>query len=230
MKFDMHVHTKESSLCGQIEGAKLAEYYKKSGYDGVVITDHFTRSSWDIYKGSYEEYCAIHQKGYLEAKNRGDEIGLTVLYGCELRFDENINDYLCYGMSNDFLINNPDIFSWNVEMFKKKADENGFVFYQAHPFRNGMCIVSPDTLFGIEVFNGKPYEDDHQRNSISYLWAERFGIKKITGSDCHCVEQIGTAGIDFYDKICDNELLLNALKNEEYMLVERVKKRPLITD
>ena len=39
-KFDLHVHTAETSKCGTISAPKLVDTYKANGYDGIVITDH----------------------------------------------------------------------------------------------------------------------------------------------------------------------------------------------
>ena len=68
MIFDMHIHTSESSPCGQICGDKVVEYYKKAGYDGIVITDHFTNGLMNAFECDFDEYCKIHEKGFLNAK------------------------------------------------------------------------------------------------------------------------------------------------------------------
>ena len=43
-RIDLHVHTRESSFCGKTNGSIVAELYKKAGYDGLVITDHYNKS------------------------------------------------------------------------------------------------------------------------------------------------------------------------------------------
>ncbi len=226
MLFDMHVHTHPASPCAHLDGKTIAEYYKKAGFDGIVITDHFIKSFMVNYGLTYEECCNKHMQGYLEAKHRGDEIGLTVLYGCELRFQSSVNDYLVYGMTNDFLLSNLDIFDWTPSHFKEVCEQNGFVFYQAHPFRNGITIINPDDLFGIEVFNG----GYNQRNDIANIWAEKYNLHKISGSDCHSADQLGVAGVAFYNQINDEKQLVHALLNDEYMLVERTGMRHLKAD
>jgi hypothetical protein len=140
--------------------------------------------------------------------------------------DSSDNDYLVYGMPNEFLLENSDILTWKIEYLKQVCEENGFLFYQAHPFRNGISVVNPEFLFGMEVFNG----GDNQRNDIANIWAEKFSLHKIAGSDCHDEGGLGMAGLNFYNEIKDNEGLLSALKNDEYMLVERAARRKLITD
>ena len=41
--YDTHVHTDESSACGKVPGRQAARLYKAAGYQGIVITDHYTR-------------------------------------------------------------------------------------------------------------------------------------------------------------------------------------------
>ena len=42
-KYDTHVHTSETSICGKVDAKTLVRLYKKAGYTGVVITDHYSR-------------------------------------------------------------------------------------------------------------------------------------------------------------------------------------------
>lgn len=229
MLFDLHVHTKESSPCGQIEGKDLPALYKERGYDGIVITDHFFKKgmSEDIYNVSFEEYCELHKKGYEKAYEAGEKIGFKVLYGMELRLEATaVNDYLVFGISTDFIKENTDIFEWSVSQLKQASEDNGFVFYQAHPFRNSMTVVNPEFLYGIEVFNGKPYKNaiDAQRNDIANLWADKYSLHKIAGSDCHVPSQLATAGVKFMSQIDGCNDLLQALKSDSYYLVERASK------
>ena len=138
--FDTHVHTKEVSTCGQVSGARMAEIYKAAGYDGIVITDHLTPDYFrhDSKTMTWEQFAENHMSGYHAAKKKGDEIGLKVLYGCELRFEGSVNDYLVYGMPNSFIAEHPEIFDMQIKAFSEIADKNGFLVFQAHPFRNDM--------------------------------------------------------------------------------------------
>ena len=43
----------------------------------------------------------------------------------------------------------------NSKSFYKLAQKNGFLFFQAHPFRVGMKVTNPKNLDGVEIFNGK---------------------------------------------------------------------------
>jgi len=224
MLFEMHVHTSESSPCASISGTDVASVYKKAGYDGVVITDHLTSLLFSTSGLDWKKYCQAHTEGYKKAKAKGDKIGLKVLYGCELRFDvTGANDYLVYGMSNKFLVDNPDIFKWSIHHFKSVAEKNGFVFYQAHPFRNNMITVPHEYLFGMEVFNGTKEQVydvlNTQNNDVASHVADKYSLHKIAGSDCHHFDGAARAGLRFNCKIKDNKTLVEALLNDKYMLL-----------
>jgi len=87
-KFDLHVHTAETSKCGIVSAPDLVRSYKAAGYDGVVITDHMheTYISLQNCRDDWQECVTRYLFGYQEAKRVGDEIGLTVALGVELRF------------------------------------------------------------------------------------------------------------------------------------------------
>jgi hypothetical protein len=40
-KYETHLHTSEASACGSSHGAEYISVYKKLGYDGIFVTDHF---------------------------------------------------------------------------------------------------------------------------------------------------------------------------------------------
>ena len=40
-KYETHLHTSEVSKCAHNTGAEMARAYKKAGYTGIFVTDHF---------------------------------------------------------------------------------------------------------------------------------------------------------------------------------------------
>ena len=98
--YDPHTHTAETSKCGHLPAAEVVDRYAGHGFSGLVVTDHLhpeylsridTDHNWDHV---IDHYLA----GYRASKARGDELGLDVILGAELRFPENDNDYLVYGI------------------------------------------------------------------------------------------------------------------------------------
>ena len=106
--YETHCHTDESSRCGKVKGAEVARMYKEAGYSGIVVTDHFNSYTFDkAGLTKWEDMIAFHMAGYRAAKALEDE-DFTVLYGLELRFEaENDNDYLVYGVDEDYLRAHP---------------------------------------------------------------------------------------------------------------------------
>ncbi len=219
MKIDLHVHTSEISLCGKVRGCDAVKMYKDAGYDAIVITNHF--NSDGVYHFSHQgrqDYLEAYIEGYELARRAGCEIGLTVLLGYELRFDGSNNDYLVYGMPYDVASDYKRIFAMNPREFSQIANERGFLFYQAHPFRNSMNIIKPSYLFGIEVYNGNPRHDS--RNDIAQMWADKFSLRQISGSDFHQPEDIAIGGIQTECDVSTLDDLIKILKDGSYTLIK----------
>lgn len=223
IRFELHAHTKENDICVNMTADEIVTAYKGAGYDGIVITNHFFDLSLEWYKDElagcdHRGIIDYYLKGYRKAKATGDAIGMTVLMGLELRFDGTINDYLVYGVDEDFLYNSPLLNTLNLDGFLEILPPDAII-YQAHPFRNGMTITDPKKLCGIEVYNGGTSED---RNRIAELWAKQFNLKKISGSDFHGPHHLGRGGVIFENDVKDIKQLVAELRGEKYSLVKTV--------
>ena len=212
-KLDPHVHTQETSGCGKILARQLVEMYKKAGYGGIVVTDHYSPDFLDGLDGlpwpaKMERYTA----GYRAAAARGAEIGLSVLLGLELRFTESNNDYLVYGVDKRFLEENPGLVEMGLESFYGLAGDKGLLVYQAHPFRSVRGPADPRFLDGVEVYNGNPRHKC--RNPLAYRFAQERGLMMISGSDCHQPEDVGSGGIVLTEKVTTSQALVEALKKD----------------
>ena len=191
--------------------------YAEAGYDAVVITNHFAKYNSDRFAAAGFDFFTKYQEGLLLAKEAGKRHGLKIFGGYELRFNGSDNDYLVYGMPDDIACRCDELFAMNPASFSALAKENGFLFYQAHPFRNGMRITNPACLFGIEVRNGNPRHDS--RNDIAAMWANRFGLHRIGGSDCHQAEDVGVSGIVTSRQVDSVEDLVEVLKADAYRIL-----------
>ena len=45
----MHFHTKDTSNCANVKASRAVEEYIKAGYDGIVVTDHLSPSTYMKY-------------------------------------------------------------------------------------------------------------------------------------------------------------------------------------
>lgn len=202
-KFELHLHTDESSNCGKVPAKDAVELYMANGYDGFVVTDHFNpvacggpeRFSKDGTKLSEEESVYWWNvvvdrflKGYQTAKAVAEGKNFQVLLGMELRFPGDENDYLVYGIDEEFLRSNPWFYMEQLPDFYKIAQERGFTIVQAHPFRVMCYLAYPKYLHGIEVYNGNPRHKSH--NEVANAAADIYGKIKVESSDFHQLEDI----------------------------------------
>lgn len=213
--FDTHIHTKEASSCSRVWAADIVNRYKKLGYDGLIITDHFSASQFKRHGETYAEQVQKYLSGYRAAKEFETE-DFHIILGMELRFLENDNDYLVYGFDEDFVINN-DLTRYNdPEEFRPVIEANNLIMFQAHPFRIGMTVIDPELLDGVEVYNG--HGDHDSRNDIALKWAEKHGLRKLSGSDFHGNLSLEPGGVYFEEYLTDSKQVAEALRSGKYTL------------
>ncbi len=193
-RIELHCHTQESSPCSNVPAAELVRLYRESGYDGMLITDHFI--SWiDGEKGSVDWHAAVERflMGYRAAKEAGDALGISVYLGAEIRFPGSNNDYLLIGLNETLLRENEWLYEMDLSAFYRFAKEHGVLVIQAHPYREGCTPAEPQYLDGIEVYNG--HKGHESRNHLAKARAEEFGLIQTVGSDCHYEHAYSTAAV-----------------------------------
>ena len=221
MRFEMLAHTADSNdCCANVPASEIVQLYHSKGYDSIVITDHFSAEVRDWLKDEIRGFTHAQMvdrwmKGYRNAKEMGDRIGLTVFLGMELRFRDTPNDYLVYGIDEYFLKNNPPLDHLNLdEVNRIKTDD--ILIYQAHPFREKMVVGVPEKLFGAEVYNGAT---ESKRNYMANVLADTYHLHKISGSDFHRIHQLANGGLDFDEDIRSYAQFIDALKHDRYRLI-----------
>lgn len=196
-RYDTHVHTSEASRCGRMSGAEMARFYKRHGYNGIFITDHFvngsTRTSPDM---SWEEKMRIFSSGYESARAEGEKIGLDVFFGIEFNYKQ--TEFLVYGLDAEWLLSHPDCDKLDLRAFSELAHEAGAFIVHAHPFRQRPYIKAirlyPDCVDAVETVNAAHLEDmPFDRRAEWY--ASEFGLYRTGGSDNHVENQKLLGGI-----------------------------------
>lgn len=216
-KTELHCHSKSISECARVSNEEIINKYTEAGYTTLVLSNHFNITTQRFHKcEEYQDFVTVYLKGYEDLK-KDAEGKLNVLFGMELRFTQNVNDYLVFGMTEDFLREHEPLYLMNPEGFSKLARENGLLFVQAHPFRNSMTVVRPDLLDGVEVFNGHMGHDS--RNEIANMWAEKYGLIKTSGTDFHYNHVPANAGILTDLEIKDMNTLVKTLRDGKYELI-----------
>ena len=218
MKIDLHVHTSEVSACGKLSAEETLRLYREHGFDALVVTNHFNRWTADYWaKRGVTDFVKLCRDAVNGAKALAPQYGMTVLAGCELRFDCNINDYLVFGAEDWLPEDCGELFALDPKSFAEFARKHGLLVYQAHPFRNGMTVTDPALLSGIEVKNGCPRHDS--RNDVAAAWADKFQLRKIAGSDCHRAEDVGLAGIESAESVRTEADLVRVLRENRYRIL-----------
>jgi predicted metal-dependent phosphoesterase TrpH len=210
----MHMHTKEVSICAQVPASEIVTLYKEAGFNGMVITDHFYKAYFDrLGNKSWKEKIREYMSGYNEALVRGQRQGIDVFFGMELRFNESPNDYLIFGIDEDFLIENERLYDYNIEKFKSLVENKDVLIYQAHPFRPGITTAVANLLDGVEVFNGNPRHDS--KNHLALEFAKVNNLRTISGSDFHELEDTVRGGLVLKKRPANIKELVNILRKEE---------------
>ncbi|MCI6928211.1 MAG: hypothetical protein MR759_02925, partial [Ruminococcus sp.] len=192
------------------------EFYKSIGYSGLVITDHYSFLTFGT-DSAFKRQIDVDKylKGYhcaLEAA--GDDF--TVLLGMEIRYFATTNDYLVYGIDEDFLRKNGNMLFKGPRRFYKLVKESGAIIVQAHPFRPYIHRANPKYIDGCEIFNGK--DKDKDLNQKAQAWAKKEKFQIVTGgADYHRESQRGNvSGIITEEKINTNDDLVRILRNGRY--------------
>lgn len=217
--YEMHAHVKEVSTCSGSDSKKLAECYLNTDYTGIVITDHINPSTFareDLKNATWEEKIKHFLSGYEAVKKAvGDK--MIVILGFEINFYNHPNDYLVYGVTEEFLLSHGDLMTLGPKRFSEIAHENGLLMIQAHPFRRGTEVEDWKILDGYEIFNGNPRH--YSCNPIAEQWAKYHNKSIVTsGSDFHEPEDAGHGGIYFEKEIRTPQELVEELKKGNYTL------------
>lgn len=213
-KYETHCHTSEVSACASNTAEEIVKSYAKAGYSGVIITDHFFNGNCNIdaalpWKDKVDLFCI----GYENAKKVGDRLNIDIFFGWEYNYKG--IEFLTYGLDKKFLLDNPDLLEWPLELYFDKVHEaNGFLTH-AHPFRE-RSYIKKIRLFGkkidaIEVFNSG--NDKQIFNERALAYAQEFGLPQTAGSDTHNVKNLAGQGTYFPERLKSINEFIKYVKN-----------------
>ncbi|WP_152415959.1 PHP domain-containing protein [Halanaerobium saccharolyticum] len=223
-KIELHAHSSESSRCGSVEAAELVEKYINAGYSALVLTDHYYARFFDKFSDlSWEKKLEKYLEGYKNAKEAAGDSEFKVFLGIEIKFSNDPNEYLIYGLNEEFLLKYPNLHHLNLEKFKNLAetDEAEILIFQAHPYRQGMAPADIRLIDGLEVYNGNPRHNSNNDKALNY--AKKNNLKMISGSDFHEYEDLARGGIVSKELPLKINELCNLLKTGNYNLIKAGK-------
>ena len=211
-RYEMHCHTGAVSLCAKTEPKELVKMYADLGYSGLVLTDHYSPMTfWGRKLFRAEEMAEFYLSAYRELKDYGGD-GFTVLLGIELRHYGTGNDYLIYGVEEDWLLRQPNMLRWGMKKRYRETQKAGYLLFQAHPYRPYIHRCDPDYIDGIEIWNGHTKKEANERAAA---WAKETGKLIVSGGDCHTLDD-AHGGIITQKPIKNNTDLLDVLRSQDF--------------
>lgn len=219
-KYELHCHCKEISPCGWLSAEETARLYRQAGYDGLVMTDHFRTDIIETLPGkNWEEKMASYWKPYRALKAAYEKTDFFIGRGVEIRFDNNGNDILLYGFSDELLLEEgQDWVKLGLPDFYEKYRDKMLII-QAHPNRCATTYQEPLAfLHGIEMKNSSPRNENHNEISEQTV-RENPWLIATGGSDCHRTEDVAGSGISCEEKIQTDKELIKILKSKAFEIL-----------
>lgn len=193
--YEMHCHSKEGSACSDFPVAAMIRFYKDHGYDGIVLTDHFTGNSTLPDELPWKEFVERYYETYDVARAEGERVGLKVFSGMEYSLSRGPesrhrctgNDFLILGLEREWVLENEDklINPRPNEVFDAVHVAGGYIIH-AHPYLEAEWVeyirLLPRKVDAVEIINGC---QDDACNDMARHYAEHYGLAVTAGSDIH---------------------------------------------
>ena len=183
MLIDMHTHSSGISGCCQLDVYEIVDAAKKTGLDGIILTNHY-HSEGHLDYASVADYVENYIKEYEFARAYGEKVGLKVFFGVEItaEFMERIH-LLAYGVGEDFLRENPGIYNLSQKEIYERVHQYGGILVEAHPFRHNCPILDTRYLDALEINCHPIYKTTHYEDVKA--GALNGGVMLTCGSDYH---------------------------------------------
>lgn len=217
-RYDLHVHTKESSACARNTPAEMVDMYKSEGFTGIVLTEHFYHGNTSVPRDlEWTDWTEKFCQSFDHAKEHGDAVGLDVFFGWEYSYSG--TDFVTLGLDKAWLIEHPEIRTLRVYDYLNLVHASGGYIIHAHPYREAgyiPCIrLMPPYEDAVEVINAAR---DDRCNKLAELYASAYDKVMTAGSDAHSTEWKKLAGIETDHRLTGMDDLLSVLKNREHTL------------
>lgn len=222
-RYETHCHGSQCSACSVSRSEDLVRAYKKAGYAGLVLTDHFIYGNTAVdRKLPWRSRMRCYYEAYLQAKIAAENLDFDVIFGIEHAYGDG-KEVLIYGIDLPFLLANSDIPELSLDELTDRVHAYGGIVVQAHPYRNRHYVnmsVEPraDIVDGIEVHNvcNQPGED---RRALELAHTGSYILT--SGGDIHNASdpRLGTAGIALPYRVRNEKELVAALKQGDHSII-----------
>lgn len=212
-KTELHLHTSPASTCSEIPPETAVQFYADLEYNTIVVTNHFDPNI--RFLENKPKCIETYLADYREALKYGKEHGLNVILGCEIRFTENANDYLLFGIDESTLELIYDSLELGIEAFSKAFRSENTLLVQAHPFRNNMTQIPPEYLDGIEAFNIHP--NHNSRVALANRYARERNLIRTVGTDFHHLGHEGLSALLTKAEVKTSADIVEVLRSGDYL-------------
>ena len=219
--YETHCHCAQCSRCAHSDSREMVRAYRKAGYAGLVLTDHFIFGNTAVSRSlPWADRMHRYYDAYLEAREEGEKLDFDVIFGFEHYYGSG-KEMLVYGVGLDFLLAHPEIQRIPLEEFAALVRSAGGLLIHAHPYRDRYYIdlsVQPriDLVDGIEVYNAcsAPGEDVQALR----LSREHPAFILSSGGDIHDASdpRIGSGGILLPHRVRNEREFVQALRQKRY--------------
>ncbi len=209
---ELHAHTFPVSSCSYVTAAETVRRYREVGCDSLVIANHLSPPKW--MPGNSSELAELYLSDYEAAKKAAGN-DLNVILGVEIRFPENANDYLVYGVSPEDIEYFITLVPHGIENFYKKAKNDRNVILQAHPFRKEMVRAPLDSIDGIEIFNMHP--SHNSAVAVASRFARDNNLLVCGGSDFHYKNDEALCLVRTENKLRDSYDVAEMIKSKNFL-------------
>lgn len=218
-KTELHAHTKPASTCSDVVSEDAVKLYKNLGYDSLTVANHFTYDYFYKRIGTREVKASVdfYLNDYYRACEAGAKVGLNIILAAELRFaNQNSNDYLFYGIEPEDLYDIFPMLQGTLQEFYKEYCDETKLLVQAHPFRNGMLVMPPETVDAYETFNLHP--NHNQRPALATRYAKTTGKPFVAGTDFHEYGHEGLSGIRTKTPILTSHDVVKIVRENDFIM------------
>jgi len=220
IKLETHCHTKGGSSCADAADDVLIRKYVDAGYGGVVITNHISRGSYAYHCGeTHADKVRFYFSLIENMREKFAPHNVKVFCGAEVRtLPQNGakygEEFMLYGITERLMRDTAPLFTFSQEELFRFAEKHGLFMFQTHPYREGVCVMNPKFMHGVEVFNGHFHHVNN--NALAEIFRSEHGLIGLSGTDFYHDDQPLTAGIYVPESVCSDSRLIDFIFKNEF--------------
>lgn len=209
--YETHLHTSEGSACSPCPGKDMARACYEAGYTGIIVTNHFIYGNTSVDRSlPWKEWVEQYAKGYENAAEEGERLGLQVFFGWEAAY--NGTEFLVNGLTKQWLLDHPEIKDATVEEQYRLVKASGGMVVHCHPYREEDYIPEirlfpefVDAVEGVNATHACSKSRSHNQPEFDVRareYAAKHHFPMTSGSDIHVTDLL-YGGVAFSRKLTD---------------------------